>query len=767
MNETAGGTAGSSATSAPPGPAGQGRLLWAFTITTFFSALLLFSVQPMFTKMVLPILGGAPSVWAVALVFFQAALLAGYGYAHILNSRIAPAKAGFVHLGLFAVALIALPISVPTILGEPPEGEPYFWQFALFAVAIGLPFMAVAANAPLLQAWFATSGHPQARDPYFMYAASNLGSFFALLGYPFLLEPLFGLSQLSRFWTVGFVLLAAAIAMCFWLIRSSQEAQIVHAVADDPDQAPPSWLDRAGWVGLAAVPAGLLTAITTHIATDIASAPLIWVIPLSLYLLTYVLVFRERIYVPFVLLLWLHVLVVAVALFMLAATRSYGAIISGAVGLAAFFVSTLVAHRTLYLARPGARYLTQFYLLMSLGGVLGGLFAALAAPKLFSQVFEYPLLLALTFACRPGAIASLMRVPDEWLKSWITLAAGVVTVFWLPWVLTTFDISLPGTHGTAAWLVGGAAIAIMLAFPTKPTRQLAMALVMFLAVVTLPSNVRRGPSERSYFGIYRVAVSSSGDFHTLTHGTTLHGAQRIRDERGNQVDDLTPTTYYHPGSPMARSIETVRERLAATGKKGTYGVIGLGTGSLACYAQEGEQWQYFEIDPTVIRIASDPANFSFLHHCLPNAKIVIGDARLTLAKEPDNRYDVLIVDAFSSDAVPVHLMTAEALRLYARKLTPDGIVVLHISNRYLDLDAVVSATSPLVPELKGFLLSDDTDDGTYATSTSTVAVLSKSQAAVDAMRDKATHRNDFDPGNVRAWTDDYSDILSALKFRWR
>ncbi|MFZ4807620.1 MAG: spermidine synthase [Hyphomicrobiaceae bacterium] len=757
-SETADGRAGGTPAT------GHGLLLWVFTATTFFSALLLFSVQPMFTKMVLPILGGAPSVWAVALVFFQGALLAGYGYAHALNGHVAPRTAGFVHLALLLAAFVALPIGVPTVLGEPPAGEPYLWQFGLFTVAIGLPFLAVAANAPLLQAWFAATGHPHGRDPYFLYAASNLGSFIALLGYPFLLEPVFGLSQLSRLWTIGFVLLALAIAGCFMLVRRSPLSATVRAVPAETADVAPTWQHRLGWTGLALVPAGLLTAITTHIATDIASAPLIWVIPLSLYLLTFVLVFRERLWVPRWVLLWLHVLAVPLALLQLAQTKRDGALVSGGIGLAAFFIGTLVAHRTLYEARPTPRYLTEYYLWMSFGGVLGGLFAALIAPQIFSQVFEYPLLLALTFACRPGALSTLWRKRDESLWSWLVLATGLLVVFWGPRALESLDVTLPGEWGVGAWIAAAAAVAIVALF-RWPSRQLALALVMFLTVALLPSNVRRGAAERSYFGVYRVAVSATGEFHTLTHGTTLHGAQRMRDIHGQPIEDLTPATYYHPGSPMAKTIKTVRERLARSGQKGRYAVIGLGTGSMACHAAPGEQWRFFEIDPTVVRIASNRDNFSFLHHCLPDTDIVIGDARLTLAKEADGSLDALIVDAFSSDAVPVHLMTVEALKLYASKLKPEGIVLLHISNRYLDLDAVVGATAPLVPGLSGFLLSDDTDDGTYATSTSTVAVFSKSRDAVEELRDAATDMP-LDPGTVRPWTDDYSDILRALKARW-
>nr|PZN84552.1 MAG: hypothetical protein DIU57_08310 [Pseudomonadota bacterium] len=760
--------------------AGMG-LVALFTATTFLSAFLLFSIQPLFAKMVLPVLGGSPSVWAVALCFFQGALLAGYCYAHLLNRLAATHLTGFVHIAVCGAALLALPISVPAGWSEPPAGDPYLWQLGLFSVAIGLPFLAVAANAPLLQAWFAATGHPDGRDPYFLYAASNLGSLVALLGYPFLLEPLLGTRALAELWTGGFVALIGAITICFFALRGRTSAPLQPTTpAPMLDEKPPSWSRRLGWVGLALVPAALLTAFTTHITTDVASAPLLWVLPLALYLLTYVIVFRERALIPMRVLLILHLAAVIVALLQLSQTRHEGWFLTSATGVAVFFTSGLVAHRTLYDLRPAPRYLTEFYLWLSLGGVLGGLFAALIAPRLFSEVFEYPLLLALTMACRPGALAISLRDRDELLRLWIVLAVGVLAIFWVPWATDQLsDLTLEGILGTALhelnlliirWGVTAlivAAFAILLLLSVQhPPRQVVIALLMFLAVVMLPSSVKRGEAERSYFGVYRVAVSSDGNFHILTHGTTLHGAQRIRDSSGVYQDDLTPTTYYHPNSPMARTIAETRERLATQGRLGRYGVIGLGTGSLACYAQEGERWRFFEIDPLVVKIASTPERFSFLHYCQPEPDIVIGDARLTIAKEPPESFDLIIVDAFTSDAVPVHLMTAEALRLYASKLTKDGIVLLHISNRYLDLGSVVAATLPLVPELKGLILSDDEADGTYATSTSTVAVLSKSEDVIEGYR-SFPDAYELESNGLRGWTDDFSDILGPLLAKLR
>jgi hypothetical protein len=747
--------------------------LWAFTLAMFLSALLLFSIQPMFAKMVLPVLGGSPSVWAVAMCFFQVALLIGYCYAHILITRVPARTSGFIHLALCLIAFVALPIRIPEFMGEPPAGEPYLWQLGLFSLAVGLPFVAVAANAPLFQAWFAKTGHPQGRDPYFLYAASNLGSLIALLGYPFLLEPTFGVRALAGLWAIGFALLVLTIAFVFWLMRASPASAITQPAASSTSvlDVPPTWFERVRWIGLAFVPSALLTAFTTHVTTDVASAPLLWVLPLALYLLTFVLVFRERMLIPQRLLLGLHLAAVVAALLLMSQNRNEGWFVTAPVGLLVFFAASMVAHRTLFEARPAARFLTGFYLYMSLGGALGGLAAALIAPKLFNEVFEYPLLLALSMACRPGAFNfwPLVRRSqadfEQTLVMWLLLAFGLLASFWLPlliermpppalWLTGPDDIPskaalwftwpLAQLSRGLAWvlkwgatsLVAGLLAIILFLNWRHPPRQLMAALMMVFAITNLPSGVKKGEAQRSYFGVYRVMLSLDGQWNTLVHGTTLHGAQRVRDEQGNTVADIAPATYYHAGSPMAKSVETMRTIATADGRKGRYGVIGLGTGSLACHAVEGEAWRFFEIDPVIITIAAESDSFTFIENCQPKPDIVIGDARLTMNKETDGSFDLIIVDAFSSDAVPVHLMTAEALAMYVAKLNPTGVVLLHISNRYLDLDAVLAATAPLVPGIHGIIVSDDVSDGSYAQSTSTVALFAKSPEALEQFRQR-------------------------------
>ena len=776
---------------ASPAPEGSNFVLWSYTATTFLSALLLFSVQPMFAKMVLPVLGGSPSVWAVAICFFQAALLVGYCYAHLLIAKAPPALTGPIHLGVCLLALLTLPIGLPAAWGEPPPGEPYLWQLGLFAVAIGLPFLAVSANAPLLQAWFARTGHPHGHDPYFLYAASNLGSLIALLAYPFVLEPMLGLKELSRLWSLGYLLLLAALVLAFVLMRRHQGGTATVAAgptakAQAGASATPTWTDRLGWIGLALVPAALLTAFTTHVTTDIASAPLLWVLPLSLYLLTFVLVFRDKPLIPRQVLLFAHLVAVAVALLVLAQTKHDNWFVTAATGVIVFFTSAMVAHRTLYEARPAASHLTEFYLWMSFGGALGGLSAALIAPKIFSEVFEYPLLLALSMACRPGVFSAAalqciggsiatafwrlrplrprpvtpeMNEGDkqEALVLWLIVAGGILAIYWLPWVIAKLPLNL-GEWGSTVIVAGVLTVVLVAAFH-RPPRQFVAALLVFCALIWLPSGVKRGEAQRSYFGVYRVQTSSDGDYHTLVHGTTLHGAQRVRSEEGKPVDDPTPATYYYENSPIAQTVAKVRERLGE--QKGRYGVTGLGAGSLACHAKEGEAWRFFEIDPVVVGIAKNPRYFTFLKHCQPTPDIVLGDARLTMAKEANDSFDLIIVDAFSSDAVPVHLMTAEALRLYLDKVKPDGIVLLHISNRYLDLDSVLGATIKLLPGVHGFIISDDEADGSYAQSTSTVAVFAKSNEALEPLR-TLKEISEFDDNDLRAWTDDYSDILGPF-----
>jgi hypothetical protein len=363
-------------------------------------------------------------------------------------------------------------------------------------------------------------------------------------------------------------------------------------------------------------------------------------------------------------------------------------------------------------------------------------------------------------ARRPSAAGPTLTEQDkqEGLVFWLIVAGGLLALYWVPWAVNRLNVNV-GEWGSTV-IVVVLLVTVMIAEFRRPPRQLVAAMMIFCALAVLPSGVRRGDAQRSYFGVYRVQSSGDGQFHTLVHGTTLHGAQRVRDEAGQPVSDPTPGTYYYPDSPIGHTVAKVRERLGS--EKGRYGVTGLGAGSLACHAKPGEAWRFFEIDPVVIGIASNPRYFTYLSQCQPQPDIVLGDARLTIAREPDESFDLIIMDAFTSDAVPVHLLTAEALKLYLDKLKPDGVVLLHISNRYLDLDSVLGATMKVLPAgTEGFIVSDDEADGSYAQSSSTVALFAKNNSALDPFR-SFKEVSEFESSDMRPWTDDYSDILGPF-----
>lgn len=736
-------------------------VLAIFTATLFLSALLLFSVQPIFAKMVLPKLGGSPSVWAVSLFFFQAALLAGYSYAHALNRFAGRRQAPVIHLGLLAIAAAALPFGLPADTVA-PEGDAYFWLLGILTLGVGLPFFAVSANAPLLQAWFSRSGHPHANDPYFLYGASNLGSLLALLAYPLAIEPMLGLADQARVWSGGYVLLALLIAACGALLLSAGAPAA--AGADDvatkaDDAAPVTWNQRLLWTLYAFVPSGLLVAFTSFVTTDIASAPFLWVTPLATFLLTFVLVFREKPLVPMALLRAVQPLLAVGVLVALAMPALNGWMMLLAVHVPLFLVTTLVSHKQLYDTRPDSRHLTQFYLWMSLGGVLGGLFAGLIAPQVFSNIHEYPILAVLGLACRPDFIRAVQERAS--LRSALH-AAGIAALLLGAVVLAgrltgAFDEQLPG------YLAILAAAVLLIVDRRAALRSFVYVVVILVAVAVLPSHFTSGASERSFFGVVRVAQSPDGKLQFLMHGTTVHGAERTSDLGAGVDTRPRPLTYYYPGSPMQKGVEAAR---VATGKREgglVVGAVGLGAGSMACAAGPNETWRFYEIDPVIVRVARDPRLFSFLSRCMPHNDIVIGDARQTLAAEPEGKFDYLLIDAFSSDSVPVHMMTREAIASFLAKTAPNGILALHVSNRYMDLENVAAATALSVPGAHVVLVEGKPDSISFETSANSVIFIARSRELLATVL-AWPHAREITSSGLRPWTDDYSDIISAI---WR
>jgi spermidine synthase len=726
-----------------------------YAATLFVSALLLFAVQPMFAKMVLPRLGGAPAVWSVAMVFFQGALLAGYAYAHLLCRLLPPGRAALVHLAVLAAAALTLPIGVAAGFDIPPQSGVAFWLVSLFAASIGLPFVALAASAPLLQHWFAASGHAQARNPYVLYAASNLGSFTALLAYPFVLEPLLRLSTQARLWSVAFAALALLVAAAALMVARRESADATAGAAAD---APPSsWADRLRWMALAAVPSGLVVAVTSFVTTDVAAAPFLWVIPLAIYLATFVAVFRERPWFDHATVARLAPLVVApVAVTLLGSVKPHW-IAAIAFNLLTFVILTLVCHGELYRRRPAAAHLTEFYLWISLGGALGGAFAGLIAPYAFNDIYEYPILIAGGLLALPGFFAGGRAALLRQAGPVLALAACVPIAR-----MAGLGALSHGADGAAK--IAAALVLILIVLRRKqPAAVFGLVVFAFVFTGAWRPTFDHVATVRSFFGVHRVLETAGGGYRVLMHGTTMHGAMRLRGDDGAALTGRpAPLTYYYEGSPIAEAVAATRAEHGLH----DVAVVGLGAGSLGCYRKNAENWTFYEIDPQVVRIARDPHLFRFLSDCAPSAAIVLGDARLTLAAA-HTRHDLIVLDAFSSDAIPVHLLTQEAFAIYFTHLTPHGVLVIHTSNRHLDLAPALAAAAKAAG-LVAF--TKEKDQGELLTAqykaSSSVVVMARKRADLGALPARPGWQPLTPATSVPVWTDDYSDILRAMRWEF-
>jgi hypothetical protein len=737
----------------------QSLVLGSFATALFLSAYLLFSVQPMFTKMVLPILGGAPGVWSVAMVFFQALLLAGYTYAHLLTRFVPIGVATIIHLTLMAVAFLAMPIAVAAGWGRPPAEGEAFWLLGLFTMSVGLPFFAIAGNGPLLQAWFSRTGHPQASDPYFLYGASNIGSFAALLAYPFLVEPFLPLKGQSQMWTQGFVLLAGAIAICGLIaIRATGATATAVAASQAQPEAAPTWIRRLTWIGLALVPSGLLVGVTAHISTDVAAVPLLWVVPLALYLLTFILAFRDG--EDFQKPIYARIQIwgtAALLLNMLVGPTMFT--VSLALHLGMFFLNALLCHAALYRLRPSAGHLTEFYLFVSLGGVIGGILTSLIAPNVFSSVIEYPWLVVAALFCGPAFLAGADKA--WWLR------AGKLALAAFVFMLLAAALSLRASviESTALWIMV-ALVVMMMLFWRDRAATAALGVVAALYATNIQNFGLKRETFRSFFGVHKIALSNDGRFRTLSHGTTIHGAIRVLENDGQPATGRPePTTYYTFQGAIGDAIESTRQ--ARGGKLARVSAIGLGTGSLACHVQPGEGWTFFEIDPVVLELARDQSRFRFLSECAPDAPVVLGDARLTIGDQAGGQ-SLIVVDAFSSDAIPLHLLTREALGLYLSKLDERGVLVMHISNRHLDLARILARTAA-EHGLIAYRRSDDSSEPFDLRYKAPAIVMAFARAPehLGAMATSSEWRRsqwkriESDPA-LKPWTDDYSNLLLPL-----
>lgn len=648
---------------------------WLFVLTILVGSFLLFQVQPMVARMVLPKLGGAPAVWNSAMLVYQALLLGGYAYAHWLG-RFGIRRQAMIHIALFVLAALWLPLGIAEI-APPAPGQEALWVPLLLLASIGPVFFVVSAQAPLMQRWFAAD--TRAGDPYYLYAASNLGSFAGLISYPALVEPNMPLATQSWGWTAGYgllLLLVTAAAAARWQSHAAHSE-----AAADAGEPRPTLRRQLHWLLIAAVPSGLMLSTTTHLTTDIVAMPLLWVLPLGLYLLSFSIAFSnaESIKGTFG--------VLAPAVLLIAGgqallSTSGGTMLIAFMSLVMLFVVATTLHGYLYHLRPGTQHLTLFYLVMSAGGVLGGLFAALIAPLLFDWVYEHPILVL--------AAAMLLPLPallpwNEWLKVSrpipFVLLMLVVAAFSTWQLASNWDGTFNGLNRLWAGLILAVGL-LVIGWRWAYVLALGMLMLGVGGVETLKSSTD-GSRVRSYFGVYTVTDDGYRHQRRLAHGTTLHGLQRTDAAR-----ELEPTTYYGHKSGVGLTLDKARE---LAGPDASVGIVGLGAGTLSCYRKAGQAWTIFEIDPAMAKIARDPEKFTFITRCAPNVPIVIGDARLQIAKLPPAQFDILVIDAFSSDAIPLHLLTEEAIGIYARALKTDGILLIHISNRFFDLEPVLAA----------------------------------------------------------------------------
>jgi hypothetical protein len=728
---------------------GDRLVLPLFMVTIFLSSFLVFSVQPMFAKMVLPLLGGSPGVWNTAMLFFQIVLLIGYIYAHLTTRLLGVRRQAWFHVTIMTIVLLTLPIIVASGWTPPVEGTPVPWLIGLFAVSVGLPFFAVATNAPLLQRWFSHTGHSAAADPYFLYGASNLGSILALLSYPFLIEPLFKSQEQSSAWTGGYAVLVGLIVVCgvsLWR-RYSPASPCVMSPPQETAEPQVSWPRRLHWLALAMVPSSLLLGVTMHITTDVASIPLLWVLPLTLYLLTFVIVFARRPWLPHS---WM-VLAQPFFLIPIGIQQIGGLALNVVFPLLVFFVTTMVCHGELAKRRPGTHHLTEFYLWMSIGGMLGGVFNVFLAPILFDSVLEYSLMLILACLLRP-----LLNKESSWINSKDVLFPTLLLILLgLPLLLGAH----PNEIGTWVLIPLGIILGLgIYSFRHRPVRfALGMGIIIFL-IPLLDTETNILTRERSFFGVKTVRQTKTGDFNLLVHGSTIHGAQHTNPTRWKEI-----LTYYAPKGPVGQLFTIFEQRKSLR----NVATIGLGIGALACYQQPGQHWTFFEIDPAVGKIAQDTRYFHFLDECGDNTNIIYGDGRLSLKRVPNHSYDLLIVDAFSSDSIPLHLITQEALALYLQKITAKGILVFHISNSYLELTPVMANlanNADLAGWVQRYRPSEENQLKKY--SGSDWVVMTKNANTLDILNKDLRWTPLLANPNIRVWTDDYSNILDVLNLRF-
>jgi spermidine synthase len=724
------------------------RLL-TIAATVFLSAFLLFLCQPMVGKMFLPYLGGTASVWTTCVLFFQFMLLLGYVYAHRL-ARIADMRKQFVVHGIVLIsALVFLPIRFNAASSQSFSIHPSLRLLAGLVTSTAIPFFVVSTSAPLLQNWFSRTSHRASSDPYFLYAASNGGSLLALMTYPFVIEPRMGIASQSRLWFVGYVglmvMVAFTVAALYERRRAAAKNDRPHNDRTHIEGTP--WNKRLYWIAASFVPSALMLAVTNHITANVGSVPFLWLFPLALYLLTFILAFAQRQgsstrvsrLSPVVLLLFFFLVAADVI-----APPGLNWIVIG-VHLLLLFVGALLCHTRLAASRPQPQHLTEFFFFIAAGGVLGGAFTAILAPAVFSTVLEYPLLVATLPFFRGGKFA----------KSDLLIAVGMAAAIMTTWIVfraTHLDSS------TEAVALAHTVIVFTGYKLIKNPQRFAWSFAAFMLSYTLilPGYIEgsnRIYAARNFFGVKKVLDDPRTHLRTLLHGDTTHGIESMDSARAGQ-----PLSYYYPGGSVSDVIEMMRAR----GQSQRFAVLGLGAGTMASYADAGHHVTFYEIDPSVEPIAR--RYFTFLRQCGSNCDVVIGDGRLQVAQEPDETFDLILLDAFSSDSVPAHLVSREALSMYLTKLKSDGVLLFHVSNRYLDVEKLVSA---LVADagLVAFSRFEEAGDlRKLGKSSANHLIAARRESDLQGLGGRPGWQPAVRPADFRPWTDDYSNLLGLI--RW-
>ncbi len=704
--------------------------------TLFLSAFLLFIVQPIAGRMMLPEFGGSALVWNTSMVFFQTALLLGYVYAHGSARWLGAKNQVWLHVGLHVLALAWLPFALTANADGPP-----WWQVTSMLMAgLGVPFFVLASNAPMLQRWYAQSDAADAKDPYRLYAASNAGSLLALLTYPFAIEPRLGLSTQTVVWTAAFVALVLSLIACAWQVRPA-----IHT-AERPHPSPsPSWTERGKWLLWAAIPSSLLLGTTTFLTTDVAALPLLWVLPLAAYLGSFVLAFARRRLISTPTAHRAAMVLILIVVGQFAAAAFSRTLLAIPVHLFCLFAVGLAFHQSLVDRRPAAEHLTDFYVWMALGGVIGGTLNAFVAPALFDRAFEYPLVLAIALMVAGTQIPRL-EVSKRNVIMVLGLIGGVEAV------LYAFGAFFESTTTHRIVVISAGAVPLLFWFRSPRIAAAAVGIAM-LVVSWNPFEANVIQRIRSPYGIYKVVQKETllGKQNMFMHGRTDHGSQ----SREPELMKL-PGTYYSLRSPVGQAFEMIR----ATDDASPIGVVGLGIGTLATYAQPGQVFDFFEIDPVVVSVASNEANFSYLADSAGEIGIHVGDGRKLVEKQPDATYQILIVDAYSSDSVPVHLLTTEALRVYMSKVKDGGWLLFHVTNGHVDVGQIVMNAAAALDwtSIQQEYWPRERQDFELGIAPNNWVVLARTPADLDALISTGRWQAST-PDTRPVWTDDYANIL--------